>query len=335
MQDFEIKKKQELKKMPLEELEAYYRDFRKYQYQQGLPIEGIEKCKKNYPMVRKFLMADKLMHLRTVKLVKDQRISTKRPKIYACTHIGRYDVESALELIGEDAWVLMGDPGETYRNLDGKILEKLGVIYFDTDRKFAEDRHIALETCIKVLKQGGNIIFFPEGAWSLETVIPTMKLFSGVVEMSIRGDADIIPIGIEQYREKLLRHYYVNIGKNLYFPDGNLNNKEQIAEIVRWKMADLKWEIWEKYGKRERKSIPNNWEEAKEEFIESIMRDTENGYTIEEIERTKFHDQTKPQTPDEVFSYLNRIQITSKNAFLAKDIYKYQQRTSKQLKKTI
>lgn len=321
METFEFKTKAELKKMTLEEVEKYYRTLRKFQYEQNKPIEGIEERKENYPKIKFLMKMDKISNLRTVKIIGDKRINTSKPKIYACTHIGRFDIESTIEAINEQAWFLMGDPGETYLNFDGVILDKNGVVYFDTDDEL--DRHIALETCVKILQQGGNIFMFPEGAWNLDSIYPVQKLFTGAVEMSIRTNADIIPIGIEQYRGKKLKHYYMNIGKNLNFPNASLEEKEEISEVLRWKLADLKWEIWEKYGFTQRSSLPKDWNEAKEKFIESIMCDTENGYTIEEIERTRYHEKNKPQSPKEVFSYFDNIEIDQNNAFLAQPISQY------------
>ncbi len=333
MSCFEFKSKKELKKLPLEEVEKYYRDYRKYRFEQDMPIEGIENRIKIYPIVQKLLKLDKILSLRTTKLIGDQRIKTNNPKIYACTHIGRYDQESILEKSGESTWVLMGDPGDVYLDFNGIIMDMLGPIYFDTDRKFKLDRHIAKQDCIKLLQQGGNILIFPEGAWNLDPVYPVMKLFPGVIEMSIKTGADIIPVGIEQYRPRLLRNYYVNIGKNINFTGCDLKDKEELSEILRWKMADLKWEIWEKYGNAKRSSLPNDWNEARELFIDSIMRDTENGYTIEEIDRSKYQEKNKIEKPDEVFSYLNKINLSRANAFMAKDIYHYQQINNKMLKK--
>lgn len=319
----EVKDKKELKKMSLEEVQSYYRNLRKYNYEHNLPIQGIEERKKKYKLNRVFLKADKIICHRIVKIIGDKRVKSDTPKIYACTHVGRYDIESAMEAINESAWFLMGDPGETYLNFNGKILEKLGTIFFDTDDKL--DRHIALENCIKVLEQGGNVLMFPEGAWSLDSVYPVQKLFPGLAEMAIRTGAEIVPVAIEQYNNSFLKKYYVNIGKNMSFIGSDIKDKEEIADIVRWKLTDLKWEIWEKFEVVKRSEFSNNWRLAREKFIQSIMCDSENGYTIEEIERTRYHEKEKLDTPAEVFSYLSNLKCNTNTAFLAKAVLQYSQ----------
>lgn len=327
MEIFELKTKEELKKMPLEEVEKYYRNLRKYQFEKNDPIDGIEERKEKYYQINFLMKLDKIINHRTTKVIGDQRQETDKPKIYVGTHIGRFDIESSIEAINESVWFLMGDPGETYLNFDGVVLEKSGIIYFDTNDK--ADRHIALETCVKILKQGGNVLLFPEGAWNLETVEPVQELFEGVAEMVIRTGAEVIPIGIEQYYEKFLKHYYLNIGKNLVFENATSNDKARIVEMVKNKLADLRWEIWEHHGVEKRSSLPMDWKKAKEEYINSIMQDTENGYTVEEIERTRYHSKDKPQTPEEVFSYLDNIELNPDNAFLASSVEEYKKSTSK------
>lgn len=47
MTQFEYKKIWEIRKLKLEELNKYYRDLRKYEYEEDLPIRGIELRKKN------------------------------------------------------------------------------------------------------------------------------------------------------------------------------------------------------------------------------------------------------------------------------------------------
>lgn len=46
-------------------------------------------------------------------------------------------------------------------------------------------------------------------------------------------------------------------------------------------MCTLKWE---KHGIDKRSDVPVNYEKI---FINNIMKETDNGYTIEEIERTR------------------------------------------------
>ncbi len=336
MEEFQYKSFLEQRKMAIEELKKYYRELRKYEYYKDEDIKGIEIRKKIYFLVRFILKIDKLTKLRTVKIINNQRIKNDKPRIYACTHIGRFDIESAIESVGESAWFIMGDPGETYRNLDGLVLRVNGVSWFDMgdDEELRFDAHTVNHRQLKILGQGGNELSFPEAAWNIDPIIPVGELNPGVVKRAIAKNADIIPVGIEQYRGKYLKHYYVNIGKNMDLTGADVADKYEIAEELRSRMAGLKWDIWEQYGHTSRSELPELWADGYDQFIESIMCDTENGYTIEEINLTKYHrkDLIIQEKPDEVFSYLSKINMRPETAFMARDICKYNEQ--KVLKKT-
>lgn len=324
MDDFQYKSLLEIRRMALDELNLYYRELRKYEYLNNIDVKGVELRKKTYFLIKMILKIDKLMQLRTVKVIGDKRIRNDKPKIYACTHIGRFDIESAIESIGESAWFIMGDPGETYRNLSGLILRANGVSWFDMgdspECKF--DAHTVHARQLNILGQGGNELCFPESAWNLDPLIPVGDINPGIVRRAIDKNADIIPVGIEQYRGKHIKHYYVNFGRNMDLTGARVADKYEICEEIRANMAGLKWDIWEQYGHVSRRDLPDTWEEGYEEFIDSVMCDTENGYTIEEINRTKYHypHVEKVMSPDEVFSYLAGIEIKPDTAFMARDI---------------
>ena len=322
MEQFEYKSLKEQKKMTLDELKTYHKALRKYEYETDKEIKGIELRKKTYYIIKFLLQIDKLIQRRSVTIIGDKRTSTDKPKIFACTHIGRFDIESAIEAMGEAAWFIMGDPGETYRNFDGFLLDIYGRSGFEMDDKF--DAHTVNVRQTKILNQGGNELCFPEAAWNLDPIYPVGEIHPGVVRRAIKTGAVIVPVGIEQYRTKHRKKYYVNIGENLDFSGASLSDAEELSEVVREHMISLKWDIFEKYGQAKRNDMDENWYKELQKFIESIMIDTENGYTIEEIERTKYKsDKEKPETPNEVFSYLENIQLNNNNTFLASAITAY------------
>lgn len=155
-----------------------------------------------------------------VKVIEDQRIPADKPIIYACIHIGSYDVESNFLSLKDHFYNFYGDPREVYRSFDDILLNLNGVIYADTDLK--EDRLIVKESCVKLLKQGENLLIYPEGAWNITSNQVVMKLFTGDVEMAIRGEAQIVPIAMENQGNT----YYVNIGKNIDYANETLVRKE-------------------------------------------------------------------------------------------------------------
>lgn len=304
--EFNYKNFLELKKLKLNELEQYFKELRKYEYVTDKKIEYIKLKKKINFVIKTLLKIDRILSKRTINLIDDKSIKTDRPKIYAVTHVGRYDIETATELAKESNFLLMGDPGETYRNFDGLILKIKGIVFVDTNDK--EDRKIAKEKCIKILKQGGNIMLFPEGAWNITENQLVMKLFKGTVDMARQTGADIIPVAIERFGNS----YFANIGQNICIDKNNMSSNSELSDDLRDILATLKWEILEKFPQTIRQELPEDYSKT---FLESIMSETENGYTIEEIIRTRYKD-NNIVIPEEAFSFLKDINYNDNNKFL-------------------
>ena len=112
-----------------DELDQYYIEQRRRYYDK-------------YGAVPKFIKLHNLLHwllwpcivlLRKIGGIKltvvcDERIKTKDPVAYACTHIGGVDIETAFEVIKYPCWLFLGDPREVYENIDGLMLGLNGVI---------------------------------------------------------------------------------------------------------------------------------------------------------------------------------------------------------------
>ena len=267
--------------MPLDQLIEYYRNERKYIYENNIPIKGIKWRKRIHKIMFAIIKMKRVLLHQKLTILHDEREDTDKTLIYACTHIGRYDIEMALESIQDTCFLFLGSPGKLYRSLNGVLVYLFGFIGCDTTEK--EDRHIAKELAIRTLKQGGNILIFPEGAWNITENQVVMKLYTGTIEMAIRSGADIVPIAIEQYEKS----FYINIGKNISLDEtSDLNKKRKLSDDLRDTLCTLKWEIWEQFPITKRSSLPENMGQI---FVEKIMSETANDYTIEEIERDRFH----------------------------------------------
>lgn len=291
--------------MPLPELEAYYREQRATNFHNGEPLRGIVFRKRIHNLIHMYIAADSFFAKRKLTIIGDRRIRTKRPVIYTYTHIGRYDIEMAMQTIHNPAYIFFGDPGYVYKSFDYVALWLNGVIFLDTGHK--EDRYIGKETCVKLLKQGGNVVMCPEGAWNITENQIVMPLYTGAAEMAIRAGAEIVPIAIEQYG----KHFYANVGENIS-PDGyTLEQKQELTDLLRDTLCTLKWDIWTQFPNANRADFPPD---AAEQFVDNIMSETENGYTVEEINRTRFH--TKDVTQEEAFTHISDLQINHSNIFL-------------------
>ena len=289
------------------ELDQYYIEQRRRYYDK-------------YGAVPKFIKLHNLLHwllwpcivlLRKIGGIKltvvcDERIKTKGPVVYACTHIGGVDIESAFEAIKNPCWLFLGDPREVYKNIDGFMLGLNGVICLDSKDK--DDRRIAKETAIGLLQNGGSLMIFPEGAWNISVNQPVMGLFSGTADIAIQSKAQIVPVALECYG----KHMYVAIGKNIDVVDAWLD-KNELTSYLRDALATLKWRIFEVVGVKSRKDIPENYRQT---YIDSIINDNKDtSYTEQDVLDTMFRDRNIT-APEEVFTHLITIRPTTQNAFL-------------------
>lgn len=294
--------------MSQDELDLYYIKKRKQVYSK---TGGVPKRIKLHNFLH-WLLVPCIILLRKINGIKltivcDERKKTKKPVIYACTHIGGVDIETAFEAIKNPCWLFLGDPREIYKNFDGVMLSMNGVICLDSKDK--KDRMIGKETAIGLLKNGGSLMIFPEGAWNISVNQPVMGLFSGTAEIAIKSGAEIVPVAMECYD----KHMYVAIGENMDISEYCLEDKYRLTSKLRDNLATLKWHVFETVGVKERSNIPADY---KEKFINSIINDNKDtSYTEQDVIDTMFVDKrvTEPKT---AFAHLEKMKLNKQNAFL-------------------
>ncbi len=280
MEQFEKKGLLELRKLSLDELKKYYVELRKYEFDNSVPLKGIKLRQKIHKLLLSIIKIDRVLAKEKLIIVDDKREKTDKPIIYACTHIGGNDIQRTFEAIKDHAYLFLGDPEGLYKDISGLLLYLNGVICMETGVK--NDRYIAKERAIELLKNGGHLLIYPEGAWNITENLPVMKLYTGTIKMAMETNAEIIPIAIEQYDDT----FFVNIGKNIRV-NSNASVKEQNLDL-RDALATLKWEIWEGRGMQLRQSINQSFVDS---FKQSIVDKCEYGFTIDDVYVTMYKDE--------------------------------------------
>ena len=289
-------------------LDLYYIKKRKEAYKK---THGIPRHIRLHNFLHWFLLpcikALRIAGKRNLIIYCDRRTKTHNPTIYACTHIGGVDIETAFEAIKYPCWLFLGDPREVYKNLDGFMLGLNGVICLDSKDK--DDRRIAKETAIQLLKHGGNLLIYPEGVWNISENLPVGKLFIGTAEMAIQSKADIVPIAVEFYGNDLC----VAIGKNMDISKFAIEDKYTVNQLLRDELATLKWTIWEQRGISKRALFPDNYSET---FVNKIIYgNKETSYTVQDVLNTMFIDKSITEY-SQAFEHLNNIKPNLQTAFL-------------------
>lgn len=314
--NFDYKKLLEIRKMSTQELSRYYRKLRSYEYDINKPLETSELKKKIYFLTKLLLKIDRLLTGRKLVIFDDKRTNQySKGKVYASSHVGRYDIESSMEAINEQVYFVMGDPEETYRNFEGFFLDKIqGRICMDTGYEiydifkkhkekieltkeeqalydeYKKDRHICEMVCTKRVANKDSILIYPEGAWNITPRL-TQTLFPGAARIAINGNGVIIPMGILRNKKT----YTINIGKEIDTSGACESDVKNITEELKENINSLVGEIIfssDKIVSRDTLSTPYQNEL---DYINDIMSESENGYTIDVIEKTRYYDPDYPE----------------------------------------
>ena len=316
MVDFKYKNLLQLKALSLEELEKYERQLRAYECDNNKPLESSEFKKRIYFLTNLILKIDRITTGRKLIIFDDKRSDTSnKGKVYATTHVGRYDIESAMEAINEQLYFIMGDPGETYRNFEGLFLDKLqGRICLDTGynihdifvkkmngenltlneqelyEEYKKDRYICEIIATRRVARGDNILVFPGACWNTTERI-VQPIFDGAVSMAVNGCGLIIPIGVLRDGKT----YSVNIGEEMNVVNATDSDIKDITKELREKMCSLVGEMVFASDKLTSRASMGTPEENLEAFVSDIMSESENGYTREVIENSRFYDKNAPE----------------------------------------
>lgn len=81
-------------------------------------------------------------------------------------------MECLFEAIKSPCYLFLGDPRKLHMNMDGLMLYFNGVICLDLYNK--EECYIAKQTAISLLKQGGSLMKYLEGAWNITENLPVI-----------------------------------------------------------------------------------------------------------------------------------------------------------------
>ncbi len=291
--EFTKKNLLQLRKMSIDELSVYYMNERKYNFENGIPIKNIKFRNRIHSLLVLIIKIDRLLAKETLTVIKDYRIKTTNPKIYACTHIGGNDIQRTFEAIKEPAYLFLGDPKGIYRDLSGLLLFLNGYIPFETNNKI--DRKIATKRSTELLKSGGNLLIYPEGAWNITPNLPVMKLYDGTASMALETGSDIIPIGIEQYD----KDFFVSIGKNIVTKELSGIKVKELTLLLRDEMATQKWNIWD-YRPIEKRNIVA--QTSLEDFQRQIIDRCEYDFSIQDVLDTMYKDPSIV-LPEEAFGF--------------------------------
>lgn len=297
-----------MSKETIEELSARKAAERIRAYNAGKKMRGIRLRKFAHFIIAAFLKIDQLQSKEKIEIIGDKRIPSKKPKIFACTHVGGNEIQRVLQVIKLPTYITLGDPGVLYRDPIYFGLWINGIISVETLNR--EDRKVMYCRSVELLKKGGNLLIFPEAAWNITPNLPVMKIFTGTVRMARETDSEIVPIALQQYGDT----YRFNIGENYSIPNDTDKSVECLNNELRGKMAALAWEIIESAGTLDTKGLPPD---CVERFQEDIFNrcDMNTGLSLQDVINERFHDKNITECA-EAFAHLDGLAPCQSNAYL-------------------
>ena len=297
--------------LPAPEYEVYCREKRLERYERfGGRVRHLRlHAFAHYILV--FLMKAELYAKgKRLAVLRDNRKPTHRPVIFCPTHIGGVDIEMSFLAIKTPCWLVLGNPHELYKDINGMMLQMNGWIPLDILQK--PDRTAAKAQMKALLQKGGNLLLFPEG---IQNIIPNAlvgHLYAGAVDLAITCGAEIVPIAIARNGEK----YYFILGENICYDGCSYEDRFLLTEELRNHMATLKWEIIEQLPPLKRGDLP---ESAYNDFVKTVITmNTEYTLTVDDIRAEAFHPKGITE-PEEAYAFMDRLVPCRENMFLLRN----------------
>lgn len=241
------------------------------------------------------------------EIIGDKRNITDKPIIYAITHVGKFDIEVISEAIKDHYYLLSGDFEHIQGIIDAPFLGVNGVLYFNETVK--EDRKEVCDKMINLLKDGGSLMYFPEGTWNLKPELPLLPCYWGIVDIAKATNAIIVPVAACQYG----KYFKINIGENFdmnKYADTKEDKSRAITDL-RDTLASLSWDIYETEKLLKRDEL-NGDEWVK--YIEDRFKEWP--YFNEEYINGLIYKPKNVVEHDEVYAPVKKLVPNKNNAFL-------------------
>lgn len=304
--------------IPKEELAEYYVKKRAYYSSHSDKLSNFKFQKKIHGILMKlFSFNRKYIDKQNYAIISDKRKDDNKNVIYAVTHIGKFDYQILTEALNVHTIPFAGDPELTYRNFDGLIFNLNGVVFIDTESK--TDRKVAYKTAIEVLKNGYNLMIFPEGIWNLSPNNLVQPIYPGVINMALESQCDIVPVAIEQYENDFI----INIGENIHIKNGDNDIKyvDEKKQELRDVLATLKYDILEYFPKKIIRKDIGTYKEEKQKFVnrrlnEYVNPKTKENYFSESFIENRVYKEKDVTKPSDAFSYFKNVNPNMNNAFM-------------------
>lgn len=236
------------------------------------------------------------------------QMPTDKPIIYAPTHGFKDDALFTIVTIKDNAYILFGSLPQFYNTFDGITAWLNGSII--VDRKDQESRKSSKLKMEQAIKLGANLMVYPEGVWNKTQNLPMLKLYPGIYDIAKKTGAYVAPVATHLEGDKC----YSILDEAF---DISQYSKKEGLQILRDKMATLKWELMEKYSKTTReelvsKSRDGNIKNYWKDYLDYLISEVD--YYDMEIENSAHYVDKDESNIEDVFEVFDNVELTKENA---------------------
>lgn len=143
------------------------------------------------------------------------------PYIFVCNHTCPEDIETVLNILDRNAYLVLGSIETIKYNPEAYLLWFNGMIPFDIMDN--SQRHLLMEKMARVLKTN-SILIFPEGSHNYSPNKLINKLFDGPVNLSLKTGRKIVPITLLRDQKNAVS--YIDVGNPIALEDFGIKRED-------------------------------------------------------------------------------------------------------------
>lgn len=188
-----------------------------------------------------FKFAVKGIYRNKVIIDKELKLDKNKNYIFVANHSFCIDSLVIGSTIDRNCYVLFGGTDLLYSDIRSFLGWFSGMIYVDRTNKQSKIDSVAKMN--RVLKAGNSMLLFPEGRLNDDESKLCLKIFSGVYNLSLENEIEVVPISV--FNESLSRDIHISYGEPLKLYE---YDKDKGLQILRDNLATMLYEQIDNYS---------------------------------------------------------------------------------------
>lgn len=157
----------------------------------------------------------------SIVLERYPKLNPGEPYIFVCNHTCQEDIETVLNILDRNAYLVLGSIETIKYNPEAYLLWLNGMIPFDIMDD--SQRHLLMEKMERVIKTN-SILIFPEGSHNYSPNKLINKLFDGPVNLSLKTGRKIVPITLLRDQKNVVS--YIDVGNPINLEDFGIKRED-------------------------------------------------------------------------------------------------------------